>query len=791
MSNQTNHYDLLVQHFCQNPEIDRYAANLTSSFTDQSNEVSMVAASVIMFLLAGVFFNLNLFSRFSDVSAILDPRIRILISSALSLFLPVMSYLFSEAKNVKAGAGRAAVGQKSDLSLRAGVILVWMLLVELLRKKVDEIHMRGYSSTIQRAGRVIWLGSLVFFSFQSAGRKAVFGILWILCAAKVVQRIAFTEVGKRSYAHGKNARLITSYMSRRARRRREQQQQHVIVEHAGGSGNDPGGVGVGVGDDLLRTSDFIVMGEQELILEATADGYKLKDMAPGTVVTVGKIWRHLSIDIDPDQRLKRLCLSFALFKLLRRRFDHLPVTKEETQDCRDLIFNGVYNGKEEMVDAVFQVMNMEVNFLSEYYHSVIPVVFASPFFFLANYLLLPVVVLGLCLMTVVLCGNGNARYAFRSIGKDNFAISSGLVSTTACLLLKSFRSPDAFFTTIDFFVTFLLFIIFLYEEIWEFVVFLLSNWFMVSLLCNYVGRPNWLSSPTFSGIVRRILWVRSKMSKPALSFKQFSVLNTRWPLGIGMPSMLSYLLRTAPVPNKAKHSIMECIVKHSLDGAPPLSNGQSVLEREEEERPLLLPEQKQRLAELRRACDSESVAEVILTWHVATSLLEEACPPRSGSKDDSRVATRLSRYCAYLVAFHHELLPDNPDKTEKVFEAMKAELKRKLSCGAYYFFRWRARLQVIAGTGMASAHWKDSKEVVHNGAKVADLLREYCDSDPERTWKLLADFWTELIVYMAPSNEVERVMGHEKVLVEGGEFITALWTLTTHTGITRPSTASE
>jgi hypothetical protein len=746
----------------------------------------MVAASVIMLLLVGVFFNLNLFSRFSDVSAILDPKVRILISSALSLFLPVMSYLFSEAKN--------NVKKKSDddLSLGAGVILVWMLLVELLRKKVDEIHMRGYSSTIQRAGRVIWLGSLVFFSFQSAGRKAVFGILWILCAAKVVQRIAFTEVGKRSYAHGKNARLITSYMSRRRARRREAQeekQEHVVV-----GVRDV--VVTGVGDDLLRASDFIVMGEQDLILEATADGYKLMDVAAAArAVTVGKIWRVLSSsgDIDPDQRLRRLCLSFALFKLLRRRFDHLPVTEEETQDCRDLIFNGVYNGKEENVDAVFQMVTTEVNFLSEYYHSVIPVVFASPFFFLANYLLLPVVVLGLCLMTVVLCGNGSARYAFRSIGQDNFAISAGLLSTTACLLLKSSTSPDAFFTTIDFFVTFLLFIIFLYEEIWEFVVFLLSNWFMVSLLCSYVGRPQWLSSPTFGGIVRRILWVRSKMSQPDLSFKQFSALNTRWPLAVGMPSILSNLLRTAPVPNKAKHSIMECLVKHSrgLGGArppPPLSNGQAVLvERQERRRPELL-------AELRPACDSDSVAEVILTWHIATSLLED----KEGKDDDGRVvATRLSRYCAYLVAFHQELLPDNPDKTEKVFEGMKAELKAKLNCGGYYLSRWRARLQVIAGGtagSMASAQWKD-KQVVHNGAKLAHLLREYCDCDdshPERTccWKLLADFWTELIVYIAPSNDVERVMGHEKVLVDPGEFITALWTLTTHTGITRPSTAS-
>jgi hypothetical protein len=454
-TNQSTNYYSLVDHFCINTDIDRYVFNLTSSYADKSNEVPMVAASVIMFLLAGLFFNLNLFSRFSDVSAILNPKIHVIFTSALSLFLPIMSYLFSEAKN-NAGPGTktaADFGQKPELSLRADVILVWMLLVELLRKKEDEIHMRGYSSTVNRAGRVFWLGNLVFFNIRSAGRKAFFGILWVLCAAKVVQRIVYTEVGKRSYAYGKNPRLITSYMSPRQR-----QEQHdtcsVTIERAAGEG----------GDKLLETSRFIVMGDEELIVEATADGYKLKHVPPGddgtAVVTVGRIWSRINSEIDPDQRFKRLCLSFALFKLLRRKFEHLPkVTKEETEECRKLIFNGIYNDKEEMADAVFQMINNEVNLLSEYYHSVVPVVFASPFFFLANYLLLPVVVLGLCVMTVVLCGNGDGRYAFHHIKADNFAISSGVVDTTMCLFLKATKSPQAFFTAVDFSVTFLLFVI--------------------------------------------------------------------------------------------------------------------------------------------------------------------------------------------------------------------------------------------------------------------------------------------------------------------------------------------
>jgi hypothetical protein len=282
------------------PDIKAYVGNLTSSYTDKRNEPSMVAASVIMFVLAGLFFNLNLFSGISDVSAILDPKVRLFLTSALSLFLPVMSYLLSEAKNAgsttmsSSSTATASDEVNSDLPLRAGVILAWMPLVELLRKKVDEIRMRGFSGTIQRAGRVIWLGSLVFFNIKSAGRQAVFSILWILCATKVLQRIAFTEIGKRSYAHGKNARLISSYMSQILEQEPPHHQQEAAHVHTHG------------GNELLRACKYIVVGEEKLVdMEPAADGYKLEKTNPDrpgyhsvtkllaendSIVTVGKIW---------------------------------------------------------------------------------------------------------------------------------------------------------------------------------------------------------------------------------------------------------------------------------------------------------------------------------------------------------------------------------------------------------------------------------------------------------------------------------------------------------------------
>ncbi|KAM0882748.1 hypothetical protein ACQ4PT_032119 [Festuca glaucescens] len=375
--------------------------NLTSSYADQSNEASMVSATVIMFILAALFFNLNLFSGLSDASAILDPKVRVALSKALSLFLPVMSYLFSEAKNAGAGAGAR------ELPLRAQLILTWMLLVELLRNKVEAIPMQQqqgdgwHKGTVERAGRVAWLGSLVFFNMRGAGRRAAFGILWLLCGAKLVQGVTFTLVGNNSYAYGKNARLIVSYM--RAPR-------VLVVKHGDVDSH---------GDDhelLLKTCRYAVVGEDKLVTGPSPDGYSLAaDDSATTTTTVGKIWQLAETDpflasIDQDGRLRRLCLSMALFKLLRRSFEHLPPMSEaETRDCRDLIFSrgGLYSSSSEedqkAAEELFEVMKDETLFLSEYYHSVVPVALASPMFLLANYLIFPAMVLLLCLVIVVLC----------------------------------------------------------------------------------------------------------------------------------------------------------------------------------------------------------------------------------------------------------------------------------------------------------------------------------------------------------------------------------------------------
>ncbi|KAL5981034.1 hypothetical protein ACLOJK_028954 [Asimina triloba] len=173
---------------------------------------------------------------------------------------------------------------------------------------------------------------------------------------------------------------------------------------------------------------------------------------------------------------------------------------------------------------------------------------------------------------------------------------------------------------------------------------------------------------------------------------------------------------------------------------------------------------------------------------------QESAPGKE--KQNREVAECLSGYCAYLVAFVPALLPDPTDAAEVAFDQAILDARELLGkCrdlrGVYRELR-KVGEKEVALTALGKKNRADGgvkavevggfseKVVVAMGAKLGmQLLSKVGNDDEARLWKVLVDFWTEMMLFLAPSNNE---MAHAESLANGGEFITHLWALLTHVG---------
>uniref|UniRef100_A0A0D9W2G3 DUF4220 domain-containing protein n=1 Tax=Leersia perrieri TaxID=77586 RepID=A0A0D9W2G3_9ORYZ len=180
------------------------------------------------------------------------------------------------------------------------------------------------------------------------------------------------------------------------------------------------------------------------------------------------------------------------------------------------------------------------------------------------------------------------------------------------------------------------------------------------------------------------------------------------------------------------------------------------------------------------ACNNSGSSDTILTWHIATSILEVRHSYKQGSPLISVhkvAATHLSRYCVYLMSCYPELLPDNNIKWIK---------------SLYKVIRMDSQLALIGhdvATGLSDPEAKYKKvvdlltansndEVLKNGVR---LGKQFVDlMDEEMAWRVMAIFWSEMVLYIAQSSSAQ---AHLEAIARGCELLTPLWALLAHAGI--------
>ncbi|KAJ0983152.1 hypothetical protein J5N97_011407 [Dioscorea zingiberensis] len=176
--------------------------------------------------------------------------------------------------------------------------------------------------------------------------------------------------------------------------------------------------------------------------------------------------------------------------------------------------------------------------------------------------------------------------------------------------------------------------------------------------------------------------------------------------------------------------------------------------------------------ELSWACKLEAYAQIILVWHVATSIcFGKASPDPTNNEDqfNHKVADSLSKYCAYLVVFCRGFLPEQNSVTEVIFKRIINETRLILEGQR----SMRNKLDKLMEVGDAP------ETIAEKSGKLGRQLMGLVGDDSLR-FRLLREIWVEIVLYIAPS---DNTTAHAQHLAEGGEFITHLWTLLCHLGI--------
>ncbi|CAL4911169.1 unnamed protein product [Urochloa decumbens] len=190
--------------------------------------------------------------------------------------------------------------------------------------------------------------------------------------------------------------------------------------------------------------------------------------------------------------------------------------------------------------------------------------------------------------------------------------------------------------------------------------------------------------------------------------------------------------------------------------------------------------------ELSWALSQETEMHTILIWHIATWFCGKTEEKRAGrevvlSSSDYVVATKLSSYCAYLVVYLPELLPGHHTVTASIFhKAVKeAELKFQGETSSDERFATVKTWSVVEDSSDQRRRRQDLPS--HQGIlKLGIKLGRQLIGKEDRRWKIMADFWAEMLLLMAQS---ENATAHIEHLANGGQFLTHLWAFLYNAGM--------
>jgi hypothetical protein len=421
-----------------------------------------------------------------------------------------------------------------------------------------------------------------------------------------------------------------------------------------------------------------------------------------------------------------------------------PVGKKKETKCRDFVIKGLLSDDDDL-DRAFRVVEAELGFLFDFFYARYPSI--------KDTLAPDSVVYAMILATSI----------FTLFCPDLLKYRPTMGGTN--IFVQGFN--------LDLLVTRLVIVWYIFLESYQFLsLFIFSDWHKVKMMCRYVRKES---------------WHRAIVEIPLKVMCHFNI-TKYWKGSIGQ-----YFILDNAHPHPVK-SFLSWISLQALDASMMTSSIR------------LLPEARQAVLRRLKATGGtitdgriwlydtgvidkdldqtcflgHTYARYIMTWHVATSICSYGLTMEDTSSQElvknHAIATKLSGYCAYLLAFKPDLVPDITCTSLSI-------ARGTLQNAREYLAECKSNKEMYDKLIELGRSYSKVYEVrfLHEGAMVAaHLIENDVTVTDEDRWRVLSVFWANMMLWIASS---DRAVAHATRMATGGEFITLIWALLTHAHI--------
>ncbi|KAM3749392.1 hypothetical protein ACB098_05G181200 [Castanea mollissima] len=231
----------------------------------------------------------------------------------------------------------------------------------------------------------LWLGWLIVLHSREAKYMIPLYLLYFLSLRRTGGRAEALELASKSYGLVRNTKLVADFMEDESNKE---------------------------GDEADRTcmkgNKYLVKGEKKANVKVKAPHYHMQFETTDDhkVITIDMIWQCkgslLSSTGDPDGRLKDSCLSYALYRLLCRRFAKYSFSESSELKTWNFVRYGFLSKEGDDHDRAFRVIELELGFLYDLFYTKYPALFAKGLPLLRNFELIIILVTGVVLVAILL-----------------------------------------------------------------------------------------------------------------------------------------------------------------------------------------------------------------------------------------------------------------------------------------------------------------------------------------------------------------------------------------------------